>query len=393
MTKGFHLIILAGILWCSLSARAQMHRYTTNFMLSERNFADTIPIVFEDGQLYVDAEMNGRRYRFNLDTGSSQGAVVGIAGLGHWVELGNVVSRDGAGHLDTVRVIQLPPFTLGSLTISDYVATVLPHRYGRHPYDAIIGFDVLNKGLCCKIDTRAGYMILTDRRHLFDHEPGYDVGYKLKWFAPYLLVSPFKRHVDEVLFDTGARQLYTMNKQSFDEHAYKSKQVEDQVEARVHGNLTIGTSGAEETDEVAFLRLDRLKWDNFAFKDVSAVTTQGASRLGAAILGYGTITIDPFRRNIRFAPYDGADSVVVGNKPLSTAYVPTDDGHAQVGLILPESDNYKAGLRQGDIILAIDGKAINTFEAFLNYPFVQGRKHRLFVRTKEGQNKEVTLVR
>jgi hypothetical protein len=52
-----------------------------------------------------------------------------------------------------------------------------------------------------------------------------------------LLVSPIKRHVDEVLFDTGSRHLYTMNKQSFDQHAYKSKNVEIQVESRAHGSL------------------------------------------------------------------------------------------------------------------------------------------------------------
>ena len=102
-------------------------------------------------------------------------------------------------------------------------------------------------------------MILTDHRNLFDDETGYTVGYKLHWWVPYILVSPFKRHWDEVLFDTGSRQLFTMNKQSFDKHAYKSKQVNAQVEQRVRGHVSIGNMGTEQDDEVAFLKLERLR--------------------------------------------------------------------------------------------------------------------------------------
>lgn len=369
-------------------ASAQTRKYGTNFTYSQKNFADTIPIVVKDDQVYVNANVEGHDYIFNLDTGSSQGSVFSDSQLYGLQELGNVVSRDAAGHKDTVKVVQLPRFQIGRLTVTGYVASVFPTHVKRG-YDAILGFDLFNKGLCCKIDTKNGYMILTDRRDYFDGEPGYALHYDLKWFVPYVTISPFKRHYDEALFDTGSKLLYTMNKQSFDEHAYKSKNVNSQVVDRVKGNMTIGNIGAEKTDEVAFLKLDRLKWDDYSFLDVSAVTTQGASRIGASILDYGSIIINGFRKYIRFQPYNDGDSVMVNNKSLTTAYVPTPDGKPQVGLVLPSSSDYKAGLRQGDIILAIDGKAINSFAAFQQYPFIEGQTHKLFVRSKEGRNKEV----
>lgn len=384
-------IIIMCIVLGTVYANAQTHKYSTNFNYSLKNFADTIPIEVENGQIYINnVSMGGRTYRLCLDTGSGQGTVFSDTRINGLSEVGNVVSRDAAGHRDTVRVVQLPPFQLGKLKVTGYVASVFAPQIKRD-YDAILGFDILNKGLCCKIDTRKGYIILTDRRDFFDGEPGFALHYNLKWWVPYVLVSPFKRHVDEVLFDTGSRQLYTMNKQSFDEHAYKSKNVNSQVVDRVKGNIAIGNIGAEKTDEVAFLRLDRLKWDKFSFLDVSAVTTQGASRIGAAICDYGSIIINGFRRYIRFKPYNNNDSVKVDNKPITTAYVPTVDGLAQVGLILPSSNDYKAGLRQGDIILAIDGKSINSFAAFQQYPFLQGHTHKMLVRTKEGRNKEVLI--
>lgn len=383
--------MLTAMVLCCASSVAQTHKYTTNFTYSLKNFVDTIPVEVEDGQIYINnVSMGGKTYRFCLDTGSGQGTLFSDTRIRDIKEVGNVVSRDAAGRKDTVKVVQLPPFSIGRLTVTGYVASVF-NAQTMHNYDAVIGFDIINKGLCCKIDTRHGYMVITDRRDFFDGEPGYALHYNLKWWVPYVMVSPFKRHVDEALFDTGSAQLYTINKQSFDEHAYKSKNVNSQVVDRVKGNVTIGNIGAEKADEVAFLRLDRLKWDEFSFLDVSTITTQGASRIGAAILDYGSVIINGFRRYIRFQPYTGSESVRVDNKPVTTAYVPTEDGKPQVGLILPGSDDYKAGLRQGDVIIAIDGKFLHSFAEFQKYPFLQGHAHRLFVRTNDGKSKEVLI--
>lgn len=378
-------------LWAT-TATAQTAGYNTNFDFSLHNFVDTIPIEIVDDQIYVDVTMDGRRMRLNLDTGSGQGVVYGGTTMPRMEELGNVVSRDGAGNLDTVRVVALPPFTMGRLTVSHYVASVMERQTARRDADAILGFDIFNKGLSCKIDTRRKMMVVTDRRDFFDREPGYRLKYKLKWFVPYVLVSPFKRHTDEVLFDTGSRRIFAMNKASFDKHAYKSKNVESQVEHRITGAFAIGHHGAEETAEVVFMKMDRLRWDKFDFKNVRATTTQGASRIGTQMLHYGSIIINGPRRTLTFQPYDGVDSVEVGNEHPRIAYVPRE-GRATVGLVLEDSPEYRAGLRQGDTIVAADGHAIDSFDNFLSYPFVVGRAYRLLVRTKEGRMKEVMFVR
>ena len=386
------LFLLAALLLC-VGATAQLHGYDTNFTYSLRNFVDTIPITVVDDQVYVDGTMDGRPCRFNIDTGSSQGSVYAVSGMSGARPLGHVVSRDAAGNLDTVTVVELPRLTIGNLSVQHYVASVFKGGEDRRPYDAILGFDILNKGLCCKIDARQGYMVLTDRRDFFDGEPGVGLHYKLKWFVPYVLVSPFKRHTDEALFDTGSRQLYTMNKGSFDTHAYKSRNVESQVEERVNGSFAIGQLGAERPSEVVFMKLDRLKWDTFAFRNVRAMTTQGASRIGASILRYGTVTINGFRRKIFFSPYEGGDSVEVNNKTYTIAYVPGRDGQPVVGLLVTDSPEYRAGLRQGDTIVAVDGKPIATFLAFRQYPFVIGHTYVLTVRGKNGKERQVPFTR
>ncbi len=399
----------------SLSAQ-QLHRYNPNFGLSAENFCDTISIDVEDDLILVPVQINNKVYRFCLDTGSSQGMVYANSNIPDLVPLGNIISRDANNHVDTVQVIQLPPFTLptnsSQLTVSGYVASLMPRHSISDKYDAIIGFDLFNRGICAKIDKQRGLLILTDEKKLFraEEKVGYTLRYKLKWFVPYLYVSPFVRHTDEALFDTGAPLFYTMSRESFDEHLASDLAnlhknlgagIERQVEGRAEGHLTLGGFGLEKKDEVVFLHLDRLKWGDFAFTDLYTITTQGASKIGAKLLDFGTVIINPFRKHITFQPYPnevpsseegpGVSSVHVGNKQFSVAFVPYK-GQAVVGLIWEGSPPYKAGMRQGDVILQIDQRPINSFADFQRFGFIKGERHRFRLRDQQGVEKIVECI-
>ncbi|MBR0527305.1 MAG: aspartyl protease [Prevotella sp.] len=415
----------------SLSAQ-QLHRYNPNFGLSAENFCDTISIDVEDNLILVPVRIDNKVYRFCLDTGSSQGMVYANSNIPDLVPLGNIISRDANNHVDTVQVIQLPPFTLptnsSQLTVSGYVASLMPRHSISDKYDAIIGFDLFNRGICAKIDKQRGLLILTDEKKLFraEEKAGYTLRYKLKWFVPYLYVSPFVRHTDEALFDTGAPLFYTMSRESFDSHLASDLAnlhknlgagIERQVEGRAEGHLTLGGFGLEKKDEVVFLHLDRLKWGDFAFTDLHTITTQGASKIGAKLLDFGTVIINPFRKHITFQPYSaasdslptgegrggaslslptgegwgGAPSIRVGNKQFSVAFVPYK-GQAVVGLIWEGSPPYKAGMRQGDVILQIDQRPINSFADFQRFGFIKGERHRFRLRDQQGVEKIVECI-
>ena len=417
--------------WGSSLSAQQLHRYNPNFGLSAENFCDTISIDVEDDLILVPVQINNKVYRFCLDTGSSQGMVYANSNIPNLVPLGNIISRDANNHVDTVQVIQLPPFTLptnsSQLTVSGYVASLMPRHSISDKYDAIIGFDLFNRGICAKIDKQRGLLILTDEKKLFraEEKVGYTLRYKLKWFVPYLYVSPFVRHTDEALFDTGAPLFYTMSRESFDEHLASDLAnlhknlgagIERQVEGRAEGHLTLGGFGLEKKDEVVFLHLDRLKWGDFAFTDLHTITTQGASKIGAKLLDFGTVIINPFRKHITFQPYPNEvpssgeeglgvvanpslategggspSSVHVGNKQFSVAFVPYK-GQAVVGLIWEGSPPYKAGMRQGDVILQIDQRPINSFADFQRFGFIKGERHRFRLRDQQGVEKIVECI-
>ena len=207
------LIILIMCGW-SCAAWAQTHRYKLDFTLSAKNFVDTIPITFEEGQIYLPVTIDGREYRFNLDTGSSQGILYTDSPFCIGTRLGKIEVQDAHGHKDSIQAARFPTFRLGHLTIRNYSGTLHRPLQGLRDYDAIIGFDLFNKGLSAKIDVRRGWMILTDRKNFFRREPGYKWKYRLLRFVPHVKLSPYRGCSDEALFDTGSRRIYVMGRHS-----------------------------------------------------------------------------------------------------------------------------------------------------------------------------------
>lgn len=387
------IIITFIILLTAIPSHAAQKVYRTGFEVSKTNFCDTIPIIFDDGQIYIDVEMNGQRRRLNLDTGAAQGALFGNAAAHGARELGNVVSKDAAGNEDTVKVLALPRISFSSgLTIDGYVATLYDKGNIKRKYDGVLGFDFFNSGINAKIDVRAGVLIVSDQRDAFARECGHKLKYRLKWFAPYLKISPFIRHVDEALFDTGFRHLYTMNDDSFRSHSYKSRQVMEQVTDSARGSFAIGNLGTENQSMVYFLKLNRLQWGDYKFLNVSALTTKGSSKIGAAILNYGSVIIEPKQKSIIFQPYGSPDGATVANTLPSLAFVPVN-GKPAIGIVARNSDAYKAGARCGDTILSIDGKPMTSFAELLSFPFIYGRENIFLLKSRKGHIKEVRIRR
>lgn len=371
-----------------------MHRYNVKEMtIGQTDFVDTIQIEFVGNQVYIPVYINGKRHLFNLDTGSSQGVAYIGANTGYSSPLGNINSRDANGTTDTIPIVEYPELRLGSpngISIKGYKASLLP-RHGKHYiYDGIIGFDLFNKGLQAKIDVRRKRLIITDRKNYFNNEPGFEIKYKLKRWTPYLSVNTFLNYNEPVLFDLGSTDLFVMNKAHFDAQRKKDPRVPQLVEETTYGQNTVGSYGAEKRGLIFFLKFPTLPWGNFTFRNVHSYTTQGDSKFGGAILNYGTFVINPKRKRIKFWSYTGGNSVEVNNRIEDVSYM-EEDGHAVVASIRHTSEYYKDGFREGDIIVSVDGQAINSLEEFQSIKFTKGKSYKFILKDSRGFNKEIVV--
>lgn len=380
------------MLWLSVGiAHGQLGRYCAEFRADVSDFADTITIEWERDRIYVPVESGGRRLRFLLDTGAGQSVVFQGTELAAGPRKGGLISHDATGHTDTLALVALPPLRLGRVTLSGGQALVQRHSLLSRGIDGILGFDVVNSGLSMKIDVPSRQLILTDRSHLFCREPNTErLHYKLSYHVPYVQIIPYGRKREQVRVDTGSRQFFAMNKESFDNRPLS---LDMSLEGLSVGRHATGHHGVESESEVAFLQLNNLRVGGYSFSDIHTLTTLGSSHLGARLLRYGAVAFCPRHRSMMFQPVSLAQPCQVGNRQLEIAFVADAHQRPQVGMVWEQGEPYRLGFRQGDIIEQIDHKEVRTLGEFLRWPFIRGRQYLFTLRDRQGRRHEVRWVR
>ena len=384
------LTILVFMLLLCTCASTQQYHYNLKFRLSPKNFADTISIEVENGRIYLPVTIDGETYRFLLDTGASMGGIYAGSSIQGIETVGTIASHDATGQSRSTDVVRLPDLQIGCLTISGYHANrLLPPPTSRlqpRP-EGVIGFDIFRKGLLCKIDVENRRLILTDRKNHFRQEQGYETRYRLHRHIPFVTLSPFEGYSHEARFDTGDRSLYAISKQDYG----KVERGRWNVEGQTVGSLRISHFGAESTDTVTALCIDSLRWGNFTFQNVHTLTAQGPSAIGSAILDYGSVIINPRRSRLIFQPYDSGSQCIVDNHLPDIYYIPNAQGLPTVGLVWENSEPYRQGFRQGDVILQIDNTPINSVGEYIRYPFIANQTYTITVRDKRGETRLIKL--
>lgn len=373
---------MALLLMVCIGVVAQMKRYDTDFFLSRKNFVMTIPIEIERGQIYLPVRMQGRQYRFKLDTGASQGVIYDDVDIEGLRELGFIKSEDAVGQSYQVTTVELPPLMLDSLIISGFKVQRMKRNVRRQGEDGIIGFALFHRGIAAKIDCRDSVMILTDRKAYFKRAQGEALRYRLKWHVPYVNISPFEGTTEEVLFDSGSPLLYAINNERFAQMLATAPSVERQIEGVTYGSHAIGHFGSERSHQITLLSLDSLRWGDFILQEVHCATIQGGSHIGAPLLRYGAMIIDPFRKQLVFQPYDGLTSCVVANRRPDIVIV-EKEGKAMIGMVMEQGKAWEAGFRHDYIIEKVDGEPI-TFDQFNSYRWVKDQEYEFTLRLPIG---------
>ena len=360
----------------------QVKRYDTDFFVSQRDFLFAVPLEVERGQLYITLDFNGRLCRFKLDTGASQGILYDDVMLPGVRTLGTIESEDAAGRVRQMQTVQLPPFRLGPLTISNYKVQRMRRSIVRRGEDGIIGFALFNKGIAARIDVRENQLTLTDRRDHYAYTPGEALKYHLRKHVPYIKISPFAGIEDEVLFDTGSPLPYAVNASKFAQMRRQHPEIEQQIEGSTYGSHAMGHFGSERSGQIVLLGLQRLMWGDFAFRDIHCTTVNGGSHFGAPLLEYGALVINPFRRQLVFQPYDGITSVTVANR-LHDIVIVERNGRAMIGMVMQDGKAWEAGFRSNSVIEQVNGQSL-TFQQFLHYRWVRNQEYQFTLRMPNG---------
>lgn len=292
---------LGGCLMC-MHLAAQPYLYDAKrIRLYERDFVDTIPLTVMNGRLFVPVCSGGEEYLFLLDTGNGLGEIHAEGHLRPQKRLGEKTFFDFNGTTQTLPVVAMPPFRLGHIEMGNFPVS-LTQRPLPQGYEGVLGFVLFQRGVAAKIDLRRRQLILTDRKKFFRDEEGHRLKYRLYGFTPQVELSPFEGYTAEVVFDTGNPHLFLLDKALLEQWE-EDKEVARQVSGWREGQELRSAYSMEPHGEMADLLLDRLAWGRLHLRGAKGRTKQGMSNLGAAFLRYGTVVIDPWRKELVFQAY------------------------------------------------------------------------------------------
>jgi len=348
-------------------------------------FITVIPLEIVNGKIIIKAEIKGKLYRFILDTGS-----LTLISKRLYDELKPEIIQklyvtDQGDKKDSIDMIKLEKVAIGDFSINNAEAFALKESnplidcFG---VDGLIGSDMLSSFIVQFSFSDSTITLTNDPQKLTLHENQSAELILDGQFSPHFAIKLRKKKKEAqqvVLFDTGDSDLYTLS--LLDYPSLKKDGILDIIGV-ANGSNSIGINGNAIDTTHYRLQVPKLEMNGLQFKNVSALTTQGSSRIGSKLLENSIVTLDFPNKKIYIQPLSSSKIDAYENKlPFDPDVL---DGKAVVGFIWDYS--VCKNINVGDEILAINDfnfQNINPCD-LLNKEFSLKGAKKVTMTTKDG---------
>ncbi len=368
------------------AARVKFNRGTVT-----PNFYTEIPLEIVRGKLIVPVKIQGKTYRFLLDTGAPCAISPEILKTLDVKKIKKTKVGDGGGRKNTEKVIQVPSIDLGGVLFEQTPAIVLDWTqsfpFTCYELDGIIGSNLLRHCIM-QLDKSQNKLILTDQEDKISTHGNTAFPVILdKQSGPFVTieyVSPQGTYEELVLLDTGDESLMSISYKRYTElkDNYLNTLATDM------GTGTIGLYGAGIEMETHLVQVPLLGiGEQYYTGYVHATTSDSRSRIGTKILDQGILTLD--YKNEKF--YFGGKDTVSMLKPYEPITRIPHGNKMAVGLVWDEE--LRAQLQAGDIILQENHRvADSTYICeLLTQKWEDSDSTTLLIQKPDGSTREVSI--
>lgn len=320
---------------------------------SEKGYLTTIPYEEIKEKIIIDGVINGKTYKFMLDTGAPMVVFKKLSEDLNLLKINDMVIEDQSNKKDTMDVAILPKIKIGDITFNNIPTLIsdspLIECFG---IDGIIGSNVLRNSTV-QVSSKSKTITITDapKRLNLKSKPS-----KMVLSAqsnPYIWIEHKNNGIggrELLLFDTGMDGFYDISMPIYKEHSEKLTHLN--LISKSSGTYSIGIHGNAETAENYKFLLPEMTINNVAFKNVTTETTyDGNSRVGARLLKYGIVTVDYKNKKFYFEPFEEKKSFDLSKKewPFNATII---DGKLAIGILWDSS--LEKDIKLGDLIVQFD---------------------------------------
>jgi hypothetical protein len=271
----------------------------------QSDYLTRIPYEKVNEKIILSVQIQGKSYKFILDTGAPTAITPALFQALHPTLLAQIPVSDANGKRDSLTVVRLPPISAGGIDFKDIPALLMEDNvvFNCLQADGIVGSNLLRNAVL-QVDSRTREIILTDMPQKLDLKSKKSSDLMLdKQSNPIISIylKNKKKVKEQLLLDLGMDGLYDLSLSHF--HLFQKNEIFTLM-GRSKGSNQMGLFGIAQDTLQYRLQIPQMEINGIKFANVSTqTTTDDNSRIGSAILDYGVITLDYKNRKFYFEPF------------------------------------------------------------------------------------------
>ena len=388
------IVIIALLTFAHLSYAQNIIDFVEGIIFP-KNYTTVIPYENINGKLIIKVDINGKPYRFIIDTGAAMTLVDKkiLDDSNHSTFSVPVVDQSGKEEL--LPVIKLNHIRIGHANFSE--VPVITMDTDENPVfrcfnvDGILGNHLLAYAIV-RISSTDKTITLTDDPSTLqlniEQSSEFSVNFGLPFIGVHFL-NDVNAVLEPVLFDVGANFLYQLRLEHL---PYLQEQNFIQPIVKSAGSTSIGVFGNAEEEIVFLVSIPKIEINGVVFNGILTETAgnRNFSIVGSYLLDFGIITLDYINHLFYFEPFNKVNEANQKVIPIS----PKISGDKLVVGIIWDI-GLQAQISVGDQIVSIDDIDYTNFSIcdLLLGAFKDKDSIILGIKNAHGDIKQITIER
>ncbi len=345
----------------SLFLFVNIHSQNTNLNKgkSSKQYFESIPIEIVKNKIILPVDIQGKTYRFILDTGAPNVISNELKEILNTSKTKTISITDANGKQNQLELILLDKLKIGTVEFTK--TPTLIYDLNADPVfkcfkvDGFIGSNLLRHSIL-QINMKSKKILITDdsKNLELNKSEALEIQFIDNQSSPYIWINleGKQKARERILVDTGMSEFYNIALENF--KLLNTKEI-FKIKGKSTGASGVGLFGTQPINEQYKVLTPILKLNHVIFENVPAQTSNdNNSKIGTKLLQKGITTID--YKNKKFYFESDTNTIKVNRPELGFSFSVKDE-NVIIGYIWNES--LKSKLHYGDQLLEINTTPVN----------------------------------
>lgn len=326
--------------------------------ISQAAFYTRIPYQNVAGKMQVKVSVGGVEGTFIFDTGAPVCLTHSFAQKVNLTKIQEMKFVDSNGQEFTQDLYMLDALKVSDTEFTKVQAAVFEegNMIEQMGIDGVLGYTLFGTQIV-ELDAQKQEIVISDMEERFPLKPEYASVMLSADYTPMIALKVGGVVADTVLFDSGAAGFWEVSEPKY--FQLKQQGVVKQL-SKGQGIISFGAAGLEENTVRYRLKAEELGIGAARFKNVTAETTTGMSRIGTDLLYYGKVIMDYRKRLFYFIPNQPEAVPDMYRKTWNVEITVMDD-YLTAGFIWESAAKDLSG---GERIVEVNGKRFDKVDMY-----------------------------